>query len=183
MGISKAIVFPFRILDGLVDRIVAVVGALFFAQIPQFIAQYIQRLGGHVDELTRIVDQYSAAAAAVGKSLGQFVATHVNSNVADFASTGKIMEENISRLKDLTQALGELNAAGAYNKFYIFLKNMDVGIFKNAFHNFTPGVPVTVEALVYALIGLIIGMLIYFALKRGIIALIKKVGPKGPTFG
>jgi hypothetical protein len=174
MDIKQTILFPVKIMDGLLDRIVALVCALLFAQIPQFIAQYVQRLGGHVDELSRIVGQYTQAAAAVGKTLEQFVATHLTSTVTDFASTGKIMDENINRLKMLTRALGELNAASAYNKFIVFLRDLDIGIFKNTFQNFTPGVPVTAEAIVYALIGLVVGMLIYHAIRWVIVAFSKK---------
>jgi Protein of unknown function (DUF2937). len=174
MDIKQTILFPFKIIDGLLDRIVALLCALLFAQVPQFIAQYTQRLGGHVDELTRIVGQYTQAAAEVGKSLEQFVATHLTSAVADFVNTGKIMDENISRLNMLTRALGELNTASAYNKFIVFLKDLDTGIFKNTFQNFIPGVPVTVEAIVYALIGLIVGMLIYHAIKWVMVVFYKK---------
>jgi hypothetical protein len=174
MDTKRVIAFPINVIDGLLDRIVAITGAFMFAQIPQFIAQYLQRLGGHVDELTRIVGQYTQAATETGKTLEQFVATHLTSTVVDFVNTGKIMEENISRLKVLTRALEELNAANTYTKFIIFLKDLDAGIVKNTFHNFTPGVPVTLETIVYALIGLMVGMLIYHAIKWVIVAFSKK---------
>ncbi len=174
MDTKRVISFPFNVIDGLLDRIVAVVCAFMFAQIPQFMAQYLQRLGGHVDELTRIVGQYTQAATEAGKTLEQFVATHLTSAVVDFVSTGKIMEENISRLKVLTRALEELNTASTYTKFIVFLKDLDAGIVKNTFHNFTPGVPVTLETIVYALIGLIVGMLIYHAISWAIVAFSKK---------
>jgi hypothetical protein len=174
MDIKQTILFPFKIIDGLLDRIVAFLCALLFAQVPQFIAQYTQRLGGHVDELTRIVGQYTQAAAEVGKTLEQFIATHLSSGVADFVSTGKIMDENISRLNLLSRALEELNTASAYSKFIVFLKDVDSSIVNNTFQNFTPGVPVTVEAVIYALIGLIAGMLIYHAIKWVMVAFSKK---------
>ncbi len=57
---------PVRFVDSLLDRICAVLGALAFAQFPQYCAQYIQRLGGHVDEAARNMEKYREIAKEVG---------------------------------------------------------------------------------------------------------------------
>jgi hypothetical protein len=166
MSIIKAALSPLKIFDGLIDRIFAAVFAVVFAQLPMFIAQYIQRLGGHLDELTRIILQYREAAKGSGKTLEQYISTHLDSGITDFINTGKIMESNLARFDSLTQALESLRGAGAVQKPFIFLKNIDLSIAKGTLQDFTPGVPVNIEGAIYALCGLITGMIIYYIIKR-----------------
>ena len=45
-----------------------VAGAASFSQFPEFSQQYIQRMGGAVDELTRFVAEFDADAAELGLS-------------------------------------------------------------------------------------------------------------------
>jgi len=49
--------------EGLLDRLLCVVGAVLFSQLPEFIQQYLQRLGGHLDEARRQLEQFRAVAA------------------------------------------------------------------------------------------------------------------------
>ena len=58
---KKILLYPFRFMDGLVDRIVSLAGAIGLAQFPQFFAQYLQRLGGHLKKRLTIA-RYQAAA-------------------------------------------------------------------------------------------------------------------------
>jgi len=165
MNVKKIVFSPLMLVDGLVDRIFAVSFAVLFAQIPQFIAQYIQRLGGHLDELARIISQYQDGAKASGKTLEQFMATHLNSGIPDFISTGKMMQSNVSRYDVLSQSLEAIRSASVTVKPFVFLKNADFSIVKGTFQSFIPGVPVTVEGAIYALCGLIVGIILYFVLK------------------
>ena len=56
----------FRFLGGLLDRIIAVFGAVGLAQFPQFFSQYIQRLGGHLAEAQFILVRYEMTAEYFG---------------------------------------------------------------------------------------------------------------------
>jgi len=42
----KTLRHPVRFLDGIVDRVFTVLGAVTLSQFPQFYGQYMQRLGG-----------------------------------------------------------------------------------------------------------------------------------------
>ena len=46
-------------------------GAAGLSQFPEFSQQYIQRLSGAVDELSRVVAEFDADAAALGLSRGE----------------------------------------------------------------------------------------------------------------
>ena len=44
--------------EKLFDRALCVVGAILFSQLPEFFQQYLQRLGGHLDEARRQLEQF-----------------------------------------------------------------------------------------------------------------------------
>lgn len=176
--IRKIVLVPLRFLDYLLDRIIAVAGTVIFVQMPLFIVQYKQRLGGHVDELARVIIQYNEAAKESGKTIDMYIDMHIKSNVSDFVKTGEIIQRNIDRYADLSNALKELSTSIGFNKFIVFIKNIDFSIAKSTLINFTPGVPLSSEGAVYACIGLIIGIALYFFTKKAFYTLIKRVFDK-----
>jgi hypothetical protein len=165
MAFKNPLFLPFRIIDKFADRIFAVAFAILFAQFPQFVAQYIQRLGGHIDELARIVNRYRESAKEVGKTLEQFIDTHLQSNTPDFVHSGRIMIENLTRLTNMTTALADLKNSSVFAKPFIFFGHIDLSIAKGTLSSFVPGIPTTLEGALYACIGIIFGMIIYFLVK------------------
>lgn len=157
--------YPLRLLDGLMDRIMAVAGAIICAQFPQYYAQYIQRLGGHLDEARRSVSQYVKVAASYNLSLDEYINVHLTSANNIFVSTGKVIQGLVDRLNHLESAFTALQNSSPLTRWFVFVRVMDPEIARNTWTNFTPGVPTTVEALVYALIGLLIGWGLYQGVK------------------
>lgn len=170
---------PVRFIDSLLDRACAVLGALAFAQFPQYLAQYIQRLGGHVDEAARNMEKYREIAKELGKSLYQYSQHLLNSKDPDVFKTGQKIAGDLARYDQLAAALKELQAAPAWKKFIVFLQHIDIGIARAALDNFTPGLPVTLEGAAYAAAGIVIGMIVYFCVSRAIILLVKKIAGRG----
>lgn len=174
---KKLFLFPFRFLDSLVDRVFATIGALIFVQFPQFFSQYMQRLGGHLDEARRAVDEFVKAAAANHLTLHEYVEIHLTSNNKIFISTGKLMNGFVERLQHLESSMAALKDASPWNRWWVFLKEMDLDIAKRTLENYTWGIPTTVEALIYALIGL----LLFFGLYQGIKGTIRFIARKIAT--
>ncbi|HPC42833.1 MAG TPA: DUF2937 family protein [Spirochaetota bacterium] len=166
---------PVRFVDSLLDRICAVLGALVFAQFPQYLAQYIQRLGGHVDEAARNMEKYREIAKDVGKSLYQYSQHLLNSKDPAVFKTGQKIAGDLERYNQLADALKELQNAPAYKKFFIFVRHVDFDIARGAWESFTPGLPVTLEGAAYAAVGIVVGMILYFCLSRLVIILVKKI--------
>jgi hypothetical protein len=158
--------YPLRVLNGLVDRVLALVGAIAFAQFPQYFAQYIQRLGGHLDEARRSVSQYQNVAASYSMSLQEYINIHLTSGNKIFVSTGKVISGLVERLQHLESAFRALHDSTPWNRGWVFLREMDSEIARRTWENYTPGVPTTAEALVYALIGLLIGWGLYQGVKK-----------------
>ena len=172
---NAIILAPVRFVDSLLDRICAVMGALACAQFPQYVAQYIQRLGGHVDEAARNMEKYQEIAKDVGKSLYQYSQHLLNSQDPAVFKTGQKIAADLERYNQLAAALKDLQDAPAYKKFFVFIQHVDFGIARGAWENFTPGLPVTLEGAAYAAVGIVIGMILYFCVRRLIILLVKKI--------
>ena len=161
------------IFESVFDRIVSAAGALIFFQIPSFLVQYQQRLGGHVDEMAHLIRKYKSAAADNGRTVEEYIGLHLQSNVKEFVSTGKIMTENMERYTDLSAALKSLSQSKGFVKFYSFLKDIDIDIFKATLKNFVPGISFNTDTLIYGAAGIIFFMAVYFVIKKSVLFVIK----------
>jgi hypothetical protein len=166
-----------KFLDHIVDRILAALGAILLVQFPQFYAAYLQRLGGHLDEAHRVVGQYIRAASVNHLTLNQYINIHLTSNNQVFISTGKLIQNFVERLQHLQASMEALQGASPWGRWWVLLKEMDLSIIRQTLVNFTPGIPMTMEALVYALIGLIFSFGIYQGVKNLIRFLFYKIHP------
>lgn len=168
---KKFLLLPLRALESLIDRILVIIGSVTLVQFPQFYAQYLQRLGGHLEECRRIVSDYAKTADSFNLSLQEYIMAHLTSDNPVFQSTGKIIENTLTRLVELESSFQALKTASLYNRWWVFLKNIDPAIFKQTCSVYTPGLPITFESLAYALVGL----LITWGLYQGIKSMIKKL--------
>ncbi len=157
---------PLQFIESLADRIVSVAGALIFAQLPVFIVQYQQRLGGHVDELKHLIAKYKQYAAANERTIDEYINIHLQSNVKEFVSTGQLMNENLVRFNDLSAALKQISDSTGITKLFMFIKNIDMDIYRATMKNFVPGITFNRDAIEYAIVGVIIFMSVYFLIKK-----------------
>ncbi len=144
-------------LGELVDRVFVVVGALVFCQGPLFIQQYTQRLAGHVDELQLQIDAMHKVAKKSGKSFAQYVQKFLSSTDVDFASQGELMQGMQTRFTQLSDSLVSLQQANLFTKPFVFLKHLNFDIFSSTMWSFQPGLLLTAEGLLYALVGMLFG--------------------------
>lgn len=172
---KKILLAPVRFLDSLLDRSVSLAGAFVLCQFPHFKILYLQRLGGHVDELSRIVKAYAIAAQSAGLSLEKFIAKHLSSNVQEFNASGRIMSENVDRLKDLSEGLKAIKGASPEFSLLEFLRHINLDIARETMKTFTPGLPLTIEGLVYAGIGLVLAMVVYWIIKKALQGLLSVI--------
>jgi hypothetical protein len=136
-----------------------------FAQFPQFIIQYVQRLGGHLDESRLTIMQYRRAAEAVDLTLEAYVAQHLSAENKVFVSYGEVLREIIRRGQHLEESYLALTEANLFNRFWVFLTNLDWQVFAETCRDFTPGIPTTIEGLCYGLAGLLVVCGLYKATK------------------
>lgn len=163
--ILKAIRQPLKFLDGILDRLFSILGAVALSQFPQFYGQYMQRLGGHLDEARLALKQYIAAAEALDLTLEEYIREHLESGSTVFTSSGEVIQNLWDRVQSLESAYQSLQDANIYTRWFVFLQEADWSIAAGTWENFMPGVPTTVEGLTYALTGLLLGWGFYALIK------------------
>ncbi len=147
--------------EGLLDRVLCVVGAVLFSQAPEFMQQYLQRLGGHLDEARRQLLHFQETAAQSGLTLERLIGqTGANPDPA-VAKLGGVMTETITRVDTLASAQSAIQQASLWSRPFIFLRHVDLTIAHATWAVFKPAVPTTVEGLVYALLGMLVLIVIY----------------------
>lgn len=156
---------PIGFLDGIADRIFSIAGAVALSQFPQFYGQYMQRLGGHLDEARLMLKQYVDAASALNLSLEEYIREHLDSTSDIFISTGEIIQSLWDRVQTLERSYQALENANVFNRWFVFLNEVDWAIAAGTWDNFVPGIPTTIEGLSYALAGLLIGWGFYSLIK------------------
>ena len=147
--------------EGLLDRALCVIGAVLFSQLPEFMQQYLQRLGGHLDEARRHLQQFRETAAQSGLTLDRLISqTNANADPA-VAKLGGVMTEAVTRVHTLEAAQTALQNASLWSRPFVFLQHIDGAIARATWAIFKPAVPTTVEGLVYALVGMLVLLAVF----------------------
>jgi len=152
--------------EAFVDRLLCVVGAVAFSQVPEFIQQYVQRLGGHLDEARRQLEQFQATAAQSGLSLDQLI--HATAATADpaVARLGAVIRASQARVAVLSADEQAIRGAHLFARPFVFLHHADPAIVRATWSIFRPAVPTTFEGLIYALTGVFLILCFYHGAVR-----------------
>jgi hypothetical protein len=136
---------------------VALVLGICTSQVPEFVQQYRQRLGGAIDELHHILDNFDADAARRGLSRDDGLA-HLRNDMDPFVrQQGARMSETIARLARLERQLAEFSQDGPVARLRTFFIDFDPAIARRTYAAFEPAVPVTPEGFVVGFAGLAAG--------------------------
>lgn len=158
-------------------------GAAGLSQFPEYSQQYMQRLGGAVDELGRQVTRYEEDAARVGLPLDAYlVALGDEGEMAHTQSRN--MASDIARHDRLSTALNQLEGAGPFMRARLAFDMMPDGeVAARALETFKPAVPVTFEGAVFAGAGFLSGWavlaLAFAILRRSLRMLWGTLGERG----
>lgn len=151
----------FRAGEGFLDRILCLLGAVGFCQLPEFIQQYLQRLGGRLDEARRQLAEFEAVAAQSKLTLAQFIErTSANPDTA-VARLGDVMQAAVARVNELAAAETALRTASLWEKPFVFFTHLDRSIASATLEVYKPAVPTTTEGLLYAAAGMITLLCLY----------------------
>lgn len=136
-------------------------GAAGLTQFPEYSQQYIQRLGGAVDELTLVVENFDTSAAEAGLTREQALDDLQGSEFR--AKRRDDMSDTITRQERLSEDLNVLRDAGPYDRLAKLLRFNDIEIAQKAMEDFKPAVPLTTEGAGFAAIGFFAGFGILWA--------------------
>lgn len=113
------------------NGIFAVGGAAAVSQAPAFMQQYLQRLGGTVDGMRRAAETLDQVPAQLSL---QIATLHTHETA--------------------------LRTATPLTRPYVLLRDLDQRVLDGTLATFEPAVPLTLEALVYAAIGMVLAVLL-----------------------
>lgn len=136
--------------DRLIGTAIGAVAGVSASQTQAFIHAYLQRLGGHLDE---------ARASYLKLRAGEFLPG------ADALSQQRIAEAFSRRVEELSQAYNAIANADALARPLRFASHLDRAIAEATFSNFTPALPLDSASLIYALAGMVLGLLVYELIK------------------
>ena len=137
--------------------VVVLLCTVLFAQVPVFVDQYLMRLEGHLSESCHHIEAFTDAAAAGGKTLDQYIARFLEQSDADFLAQGRLMRATVDRNRFLTVACEALQSASPIIRPIIFVRYLDREILADTWNGFEPGLLITTNLLVWALIGFVFG--------------------------
>ncbi|MDF2550362.1 MAG: hypothetical protein K0S07_1429 [Chlamydiales bacterium] len=156
------------------DRLLGVFFVLLCCQLPTFIQQYTQRLGGHLEELGHFISRWRELAAFSEKNLPEYIASFVGSSNLDVSRQGQLMEESLTRFNELSTAYAALSNAGPFQKPLFFFRYLDPLVAKGTWQVFQPGLPSPMEIVVYAVLGLFLSSLLSNLIKGVLVQLFRK---------
>ncbi|MEQ1770371.1 MAG: DUF2937 family protein [Devosia sp.] len=142
-------------------RVLGMLGGLFvgfaFAQFPEYAQQYQQRLGGAVDELRIIVEDFDRGANAFGLNREEALARFAENGDGFIVDRGLAMQRTIQRYEKLNADLSLIQTASPIERVGLLPRYLDSDVAQKALANFNAGVPFTPEGLAWAAAGFLIG--------------------------
>jgi hypothetical protein len=156
--------------EGLLDRILCVVGAVLFSQAPEFMQQYLQRLEGHLDEARLTLGKFQDAAAQSGMTLAQLVAGAGQNPNPSMQRVGGVIQGAAARVDTLAAADAALRGATVWTRPFVFAEHVDWGIARATWSIYRPAVPTTAEGFMYAGLGIVAMLALYHGAVRAPIA-------------
>lgn len=139
-------------------------GAMGLSQFPEFSQQYSQRLGGAVDELSRVVADFDASAQAAG--LTRAAALEQMTGTAFLDNRRADMARTFDRHARLSADLAALRGAGPFMRAYHAARLTDAEIATRAWGDFRPALPLTFAGVIFAGVGFLAGVTVLSMLLR-----------------
>lgn len=144
-------------MDWLLQKLDMVLGAGFAAtvgmgasQAQAFINQYLQRLGGHLDEAKLNLDRIENGVRY------QTMSTTVRQELEADATL---------RVQELQYSYDSIANAGLFAKPLALFKTADDSIIAGTWTDFVPAVPLDTNALIYIGVGIVLALIVYEIVK------------------
>lgn len=133
----------------------ALTGAAALSQYPAFTDQYIQRLGGTVDALAEVTQDFDASALASGLTRGEALAQMTGTAFLEARATD--MRRTFARHVVLTDQLSRLRSATAMERIVLAPQLRDAETLTATWADYAPAVPVTAAGAATGAIGFLSG--------------------------
>ncbi|HVT34037.1 MAG TPA: DUF2937 family protein [Nevskiaceae bacterium] len=153
-----------RFIGGLAERVAAVALALTLAQFPVYYDAYLNTVAGARAEAEARLHELEREAAGVQMSVEAFIAHHEASADPAFAASGRMHRTTLEHYRHYSGLEHAMSAAPVWQKPLVLAQNFEPALHQAT--HFTPAVPLTPEALIYAALGLLLAWLTASLLAR-----------------
>lgn len=144
------------------ERIFVFFMALFISQAPQYMNLYLNVLSGAKAAYEKSVKEIAEKASELGMTTNEFIADLTKSQSQAAKKSGELHQSQLNHFENAKKAFDAIKNAGAFSRPFVFLKHVDWSLAKSV--QFQPAFPFTLEALIYVIVGIILGMLLFRAL-------------------
>lgn len=139
-------------------------GAVLMSQFPEFFQQYMQRLGGRLDEVTAQANALERRAAERNKDVAAYLQPLLTNSDPDVRQEGERLAALGPRKERLAEAYGALTGAARWWRAPYFVRHMDWEVARTTMEVYQPAAPLSFEGGVYSATGFGIGAVLYGAL-------------------
>lgn len=143
-----------------------IAGGVVTSQAPEFAQQYRQRLGGALQELRAVVEDFDADARRSDLSRAEALAAYRASADEFLRDRGISIARTVSRYESLQRQAVRFEAWPDAVQPALLVGESDPDLVAGAWNDFRPGVPATLSGAIWAAIGFLLALV----LVRGAVA-------------
>ena len=140
--------------------LVMLVTGTAFSQLPEFAQQYRQRLGGAIDALEGVLDDFKQDAAQYGLSFQDAIARQKTSGDPFIQARGFSMVAADERLTNLKKQRDEFETAAPIQRLMVFFRGVDRELVRATAEDYVPAMPVSGIGFLSACFGAIAGLIV-----------------------
>jgi hypothetical protein len=160
----------------LLDKICFAVGVMVFLQLPHFIDQYTQRMGGFSESMQQQISEYQSIADEHfnGDVMAYIARLEQNSDPA----VAKSAEQVANRLQEAEHMQAELQVYEQEPLWYqmpYFFTHLRMDLARGTLKNFAPGLPLNLWAWGYGLLGGVLFSLLFNGTVKAPAAIRRKI--------
>ncbi len=141
-----------RKLDSLGGAVVAAIGGAGASQWREFLQQYLQRLGGHLDEARHNAEHLTGLHDLAEGDEKQIV--------------GNMLASSEQRVDVLAGAIDSITTAEPWMQPVAFARQLDPLIARATLDMFQPAVPLDMVSLIWAGVGMLLSLMVYELVKE-----------------
>ena len=154
-------------LKNLLDKICFAFGVIVFLQLPQFIDQYTQRIGGYVDSQKSQIAEYQLLA---DRHFNGDITAYINrlreNQDPVIADSADQINKFIKKSEALAKEAQVYETKPLWYTIPYFISHFRVSLVKGTARNFTPGMPINLWSWLYGLLGGVLFSLLFNGLTK-----------------
>lgn len=142
--------------------LLGLMGGAAASQVPEFVTQYTQRLGGWVDAYEKVVVELDERAGKLKMSRTEYIAALKANAKAEARQEGAHLETQVGYHTALSKAHKSLTEASPAMRGFQLMQNYNPVLVEATWREFRPALPATVEGIGYGAAGFVAGWLLVF---------------------